>query len=122
MKLTILDNSYKEQTWERLKAVRDAAEYGGFTYNGAVFDSDETSVRRITGAVTLAMIAQSTGEPYSETWILADNSTMQLDAQGVIGLGVAMGAHVKALFARSVAARIEVEAATTKAQLDAIVW
>lgn len=122
MNITIGDNSYKEATWERLKAARDAAEYGGFMYNGAKFDSDQVSRARINGAVTLAMIAQMMSAPYSQDWILADNTTMALDAQGMIGVGIALGMHVKTIFDNATAKRAEVEAATTVAQLDAIVW
>lgn len=122
MKITITDNSYKEKTWERIKVARDAAEYGGFTFNGVMFDSDPTSRARINGAVTLAMLAQTMGQPYSEDWIAADNSAMPLDAQGVIGLGIALGTHVKGVFDRSKTVRAEIDAATSAAQLDAIVW
>lgn len=122
MNITIGDNSYKDKTWERMKAARYAAEYGGFLYNGVLFDSDTTSVQRITGSVTLAMLAQSMGLPYSQNWILADNTTMELDAQGMMAVGIALGMHVKAVFDRSIAVRVEIEAATSAAQLDAIVW
>lgn len=122
MKLTINNNAYREKTWARIKLARDAAEGGGFLYNGVKFDSDPTSVQRISGAVTLAMLAQTMGTPYSQDWIVADNSTMALDAQGMISVGIALGMHVKAVFDRSKAVRAEIAAATTAAQLDAIVW
>lgn len=70
----------KAAQWEIVKAARDAVIYGGFTYNGGTYDSDQISQSRIQGAVQLAAIATQSNQPFSLVWTLADNSTVTLDA------------------------------------------
>lgn len=122
MNITITDNAYPEKTWERIKAAREAAESAGFLYNGVLFDSDPVSVQRITGAVSLAMLAQAAGQPFSQTWTVADNTTMELDGPGMLALGVALGAHISAIFEKARDKRAEIALATTADELDAIAW
>lgn len=122
MNITITDNAYPEKTWERIKAAREAAESAGFLYNGVLFDSDPVSVQRITGAVSLAMLAQAAGQPFSQTWTVANNTTMDLDGPGMLALGVALGAHISAIFEKARDKRAEIAFATTADELDAIVW
>lgn len=108
--------------WEEIKAARDAAEYGGFTAGGLVYDSDAVSVRRITGAVSLAMIAQGAGAPFSQEWTLADNSTTVLDAAGMIDVGLALGAHVAAAHGHAKQLRDSIAAAGTVEAVAALAW
>lgn len=83
--------------WERIKAARAAAEYGGFEWEGLHFDSDEVSQRRITGAVQLATMNPA----FSIDWTLADNSSAKLDAGQMQSVGVALGLHVNAQHTRA---------------------
>lgn len=122
MQITITDDAYRAKTWERIKAARDAAEQAGFVYNGMRFDSDRVSVGRIGNAVTLAMLAQMFGQPFSEDWTLADNSVVTLDAIGMMAVGMACGQYVGPIFNRARVLREQIAAATTADQLDAIVW
>lgn len=93
----------------------------GFVYNGKYFDATPVSIRRINGAGTLATIAimsgaqpgnfywnypQETWELSQEdkdnagmipfTWIVRDNTTMNLDAHMTISMGVAAAAWEQA--------------------------
>lgn len=115
-------DTVREQAWTRIKAARTAAENAGFTYAGAVFDSDPVSVRRITGAVLLASIANAVGAPYAQEWTLADNTNMPLDGPAMVGVGVALGTAQSAIFTQARDLRATIAAATDVAALDALAW
>lgn len=70
----------------------------GIDYDGNGYDTTEQSIININGAVTMAMLAQANSQSYSIDWTLADNTTIALDADGMIGLGVAVGTHVDAMY------------------------
>jgi hypothetical protein len=116
----------RADAWARIKAARSAAEYGGFDCQiGGVtmrFDSDSENQRRLQGAVAMAQLAASAGQPFAVTWTLEDNSVVTLSAADLIAAGVALGNHVTACFDRGRTLREQIAAATTKAELDAIVW
>lgn len=109
----------KDAKWEEIKAAREAAEFGGFTWDGSTFDSDPLSQQRIAGAVQLASL-DPTG--FTIDWTLADNTFRTLNAQEMTAVGVAMGQHVNAQHVKARILRQQIEAATTEAELDAIVW
>lgn len=122
MNITITSSAYADKTWERIKAARAAAESAGFLFNGVRYDSDPASLQRISSAVTLAMLAQSAGQPFAIDWTVADNSVVALDAAGIIGVGLACGQYIAGVFGRARALREQIEATTTADELDAIVW
>lgn len=96
----------KDAKWEEIKDARDAAEFGGFAWQGSIFDSDQISQGRITGAVQLARMDAA----YQVDWTLADNSVVQLDAEQMQGVGAALGAHVSAQHSRARVLREEIYA------------
>lgn len=108
----------KDAKWAAIKLARSAAEYAGFTWDGSTFDSDATSQNRITGAVTLAQMSPD----FTIDWILADNTTRTLNFTDMLQVGATLGAHVAAIFANGVLLRAQIDAATTKAEVEAIVW
>lgn len=112
----------KTQKWEEIKEARDRCEAGGCSTSHGRAQTDEASQRKSAGASLMATIAISAGEPYSITWTMEDNSDVTLDAQGMIGLGVAIGQHVADCHARGRELRALIDAATTAEQLDAIQW
>lgn len=109
----------KAEHWVAIKAARDAAEFGGFTWDGSMFDSDLTSQSRIQGAAQLAGLDPTN---FSIDWTLADNSVRTLNAQEMTAVGVALGAHVGTQHAIGRSLRSQIEAATSAAELDAIAW
>lgn len=109
----------KDRAWIAVKAGRAAAEVGTFTYDGGTYDIDKLHV---TGAVVLAMVANSLGAPYSETWTLFDNSVRDLDADQVIALGVALGQRVSEIYATARSLREQIDAAETIDAASAIHW
>ena len=122
MKITIKDRAYAEKAWARIKSARAAAESAGFLCGGVRYDSDPASQQRISSAVTLAMVAEAAGQPFTITWTAADNNVISLDAAGMIAVGQACGQYIADIFARARTLREQIEAATTADQLDAIVW
>lgn len=109
--------------WARIKAARDAAINAGVTYNGDVYDSDATAQLRVTGAAQTAQLQIAAGNAaFSITWTLQNNSTVVLTAQEVIDMALAVSANYQALFSKGQGLRAQIAAATTQAQLDAIVW
>ena len=109
----------QQQAWERIKAARDAAEYGGFDWQGHVFDSDQIGQARITGAVQLAVMDAD----FSIDWTLADNSALKLSAAQMCAVGVALGMHVNAQHARARVLREAINApGITSEQLAAITF
>lgn len=108
--------------WADIKAARTTAEYGGFEFQGKVYDSGQASVQRITTAAQAASAAAATGTPFIRDWTLKDNSTVILDAENMVGLFIALDAHVSGAHARAAGLRVLIDTATTRAELDAIAW
>lgn len=108
----------KIQQWDQIKASRTEAEYAGFTWDGSVFDSDVVSQGRITGAVTLATLSST----FSIDWTLADNTVRSLNQSEMIQVGAALGMHVQLQFAKGQELRSQIDSATTKDQVESIVW
>ena len=104
-------------------AARDARDFhidgGAMTPAGAV-DSDSMARSNISGATIAALVAKTNNIPYAITWTLLDNSTVTLDADAMIGMGMAVLAHVNACHDRARQLRTEIEAASNMAELLAI--
>lgn len=109
----------KAERWAVIKAARDTAEFGGFTWDGSVFDSDLTSQSRIQGAVQLAGL-DPTG--FSVVWTLADNTARTLNAAQMQQVGAALGVHVNTQHVKARTLRAEIDAATTAAEVAAVEW
>jgi len=98
---------------QRMLARRDLAEFGGIRMPEGIVQTDDTSQRKINGAVTMALIAQAAGQPFSIDWTMLDNSSATYDAAGMIAMGVAVGQHVAACHEAALAKRAAIDAATT---------
>ena len=101
----------KAQKWETIKAERDQLEFGGFTFEGDVYDSDQVAQGRIMGAA-LAGIDQ--------VWTLADNTTVALSASELPQLYAALQAHIASVHERGRIARQLINDAETKEEVGAI--
>lgn len=112
----------KEAKWLEIKAARDAAEFGSFTWDNSTFDSDPTSQSRIQGAAQLATLALMNSQPFSIDWTLADNSTRVLTAQDMLAVGTAMGVHTNTQHVKARLKRDMINAATTAEEIAAITW
>lgn len=109
---------FKAAKWAEIKKAREAAEFGGFTWDGSTFDSDAMSQSRIMGAVQLANLDPG----FTIAWTLADNSVRSLSASDMFAVGVALGQHVAAQHEKARTLRAQIEAATTTEQVAAVAW
>lgn len=101
----------KTQKWAEIKAERDQLEFGGFEFEGNIYDSDQVSQGRIMGA-SLAGVDQ--------VWTLADNTTVELSASQLQQLYAALQAHITSVHERGRIARQLIFEAETKEQIEAI--
>lgn len=115
---TALFSDQKATKWSEIKTARDSEEFGTFTWSTHTFQCDETSQRRIQGAVQLAQLDSTT----TLDWTLADNSVQTFNATELQQIGQALAAHVNACHVKSRTKRGEIDAANTEAELDAITW
>ncbi|HFK9538197.1 TPA: DUF4376 domain-containing protein, partial [Acinetobacter baumannii] len=86
----------KAQKWAEIKVMRDQLEFGGFEFEGNIYDSDQVSQGRIMGAAAAEV---------DQTWTLADNSTVELTARQLKELYAALQAHIAGVHERGRIAR-----------------
>lgn len=75
---------------------RDAEMSAPVATPAGVVDADDSSIKKINGAVTMAILSQMSAQPFELVWTLADNSTVTLDAEAAIAMGMAVAQHVDA--------------------------
>ena len=108
----------KKSKWREIKQSRDTQEYGGFTYDSNIFDSNEVAQQRIQNAMLLATQDSSV----TMDWTLANNNTVSLNAAQIIELGKALAHHVNTAHKKAQTLRVQVNAASSKSDIDAISW
>lgn len=101
----------KAQKWAEIKSGRDQLEFGGFEFEGGVYDSDQVSQGRIMGAAAAGL---------DQVWTLADNSTVNLTASQLQQLYAALQAHIASVHERGRIARQLIFDAETKEQVEAV--
>ena len=101
----------KAQKWSEIKSERDSLEFGGFEFEGGVYDSNQVSQGRIMGASSSGV---------DQTWTLADNTTVELSASQLQQLYAALQAHIASVHERGRIARAAIESAVTKEEVEAI--
>ena len=106
----ILDD-IKAQKWIEIKSQRDQLEFGGFEFEGSIYDSDQVSQGRIMGAVAAGV---------DQTWTLANNTTVELTALQLQQLYAALQAHIASVHERGRIARQLIFDAETKEQVEAV--
>ena len=103
----------KAQKWTSLKTQRNSFEFGGFEFQGNTYDSDQVSQGRMLGVVLAGL---------PQIWTLANNTTVSLSAEQLKSLYVALQMHIAVAHERGRIAREAIQAATTKEQIEAIVF
>ena len=101
----------KAQKWVEIKTHRDHLEFGGFNFDGNIYDSDQVSQGRIIGAASAGI---------DQTWTLANNTTVELTAQQLKELYAALQAHIASVHERGRIARQLIFDAETKEQVEAV--
>lgn len=109
----------KTDKWQELKVTRDQKEYGGFTWNSHVFDSDPVSQSRIQGAVQLAILDP---ENFNIDWTLANNIVISVTGPQMLEIGKALASHVSTQHNISRNLRDTLNTASTESEVSAIVW
>ena len=108
--------------WAEIKQARTQAEFGPFIYNGMEFDGDLDAQRRLASYISVSKSAIASGVPFQAEFILADDSVVTLTAQDFVGIEMAKVQQVAAAFAHAVQLRAQIDAATTKEEVEAVVW
>lgn len=108
--LTTLED-IKATAWNNIKVQRDRIEFGGFEFEGNIYDSDQVSQGRIMGAASAGV---------DQVWTLADNTTVELTAQQLKELYAALQAHIAGVHERGRVARQLIFDAETKEQVEAV--
>lgn len=101
----------KAQRWTEIKSLRDRLEFGGFEFDGGIYDSDQVSQGRIMGAAVAGV---------DQVWTLADNTTVELSASQLQQLYAALQAHIASVHERGRIARQLIFDAETKEQVEAV--
>lgn len=102
-----------------INSARDRTEQGGFEYLGKVFDSDMISCQRISMAAQAMALAP---EGATITWTCQDNSTIDLTAQELVGLVVALAQHSNTCHEKATALKAKIEEAKSEEELNKINW
>lgn len=109
----------KAEKRAEINTARDAAEQGGFEYLGKSFDSDQVSAQRISMA-TQAMALSPEGTTI--TWTCQDNTTIDLTAQDLVGLVVALATWSNTCHQKATELKVQIEACESAEELDKIQW
>ena len=101
----------KAQKWAEIKSQRNRLEFGGFNFDGNIYDSDQISQGRILGAASAGL---------SQVWTLADNTTVNLTADQLVQLYQALQTHTASVHQRGRIAREVIMSATTKEDVESV--
>lgn len=107
-------SQYKVMAWQSCRAMRDAKEFAGFTYNGNAYDSNAISQQRIQGAAQLAAMNPA----IQIDWTLQDNSSITLDGDSITSLAIEMFTHIASCHAAGRQVRTMINSAQTKEDVD----
>jgi hypothetical protein len=112
----------REAKRQEINTARDNAEQGGFEYLGKVFDSDPVSCQRIALASQTAMMAKTAGQEFTVNWTCQDNSTIELDADSMIGASVALTQWSNTCHTKASELKGQLSKATTEDEIKSINW
>lgn len=113
---------FRDAQWAQIRNERDTREAAGFPYLGKTIDSDSRSVQRINTAVQAAQAASAANQPFTLFWTAQDNTTLWLDAAGIIGMPVALAMYANTLHETARTLRSQIDAATTPEEVQSITW
>lgn len=103
----------------KLESARDAATVLDVTALGSTWQADERSQKLLSSAITLA----SAGAPLPAVWRDTANNDLQVTSLGqLVTIAGAMAAQTQAAYGKSWTLKAQVNAATTSAAVDAVVW
>ncbi|HEY0011548.1 MAG TPA: DUF4376 domain-containing protein [Allosphingosinicella sp.] len=103
-----------------INAKKVAVEEAGADTPFGRMDSDPDSQRKVTGAFSIAFMATTLGQPFSESWTMADNSVVVLNGEDMVTAALAVKQHVSTAHAIARALKDQLEAAATLAEIEAV--
>lgn len=109
----------KEAKREEINDARNAAEQGGFSYKGKIFDSDPISCIRISSAAQAMDLAP---EGTTITWTCKDNTTIDLTATDLMGLVVALAEWSNTCHQKATQIKTLLEECQTPEEVKKISW
>ena len=112
----------REAKRQEINTARDNAEQGGFEYLGKVFDSDPVSCQRIALASQTAMMCKTAGQEFNVVWTCQDNTTIELDADAMIGVSIALTQWSNVCHTKASELKAQLELATIEEEINAIKW
>lgn len=112
----------REAKRQEINTARDTAEQGGFEYLGKVFDSDPVSCQRIALASQTAMMCKTAGQEFNVVWTCQDNTTIELDADAMIGVSVALTQWSNTCHVKASELKEQLAQATTEDEIKNISW
>ena len=114
----------KATKWEEVKRWRaDATVAPQLVTRFGVFDGDAAGVNNIKSAVLGLREAAAIGAaPSTITWTLYDNSAVELTPNELSEVAAMLLARGNVAHVRARVLRLQIEAATTAAELDALAW
>lgn len=115
-------SALKESKREEINAARNAAEQGGFSYKGKIFDSDPISCIRISSAAQAMQMAVMSEDVPVITWTCQDNSTIDLTAADLMGLVVALAEWSNTCHQKATQIKALLEECQTPEEVEKISW
>lgn len=110
----------RRRRWEQAKFVRDARMQAGCATPLGRVDTDDDSQRKINGAVSGAMIAALSGQPFTIDWTMSDNAIVTHDGPAMMAMGIAVLTYLAQCQAAGTAARAAIDAAGDAAAIAAV--
>lgn len=102
----------KQRVWIEIKQQREAAETGGFLFDGNLYDSDETSQRRILSADKFKVDQIE--------WTLKNNQVVKLTFEQLTKLQAALVEHISLCHQRARVARQKIDESSTIEELNRV--
>lgn len=112
----------KDAQWTLIKQAREAALTAPLTTSFGIFDADEKAQASITKSIMLLQTLEALGTPGSVDFTLADNSVVVLTLTQMVEVGLTLGAREQAVRATATARRVQIEAATSQVEVEAVTW
>lgn len=112
----------KDQKWTQIKLDRDASIKAPLSTPYGTFDADANSRANIANAVLYLQTLAQQGTPGTVDWTLVDNTTITLNYAEMSEVGLLLGQRTNTAYDTGRALRLQIDAATTIAEVDAIQW
>jgi hypothetical protein len=103
-----------------IKAAKEADLYSVLSTPYGVFQADYISQKRITDAIMMLQTLEAKGQPTTVQFILNDNSTVTLDTDSMVNVGLILGQRTQMIITDASVKRAAVLAATTIEEVNAV--